>query len=142
MKRGYIKRRRGFTLIEVMITLVCVAFAIAVFGAAFPSASQSIVRSRHRDAVANACHEQLEMWRNVGYNSLPTIPTGTNSISQTFTPPSGLPPATGTVTFTRVNDSYSPTTTDTGRIRVDVAITWTGHGSNRGTVTVNSLIIQ
>ena len=49
---------------------------------------------------------------------------------------------TGTVTFTRVDSSFATTTTDTGRVRVDATVNWTGVGTDHGPVTLTTLITQ
>lgn len=135
-------RRRGFTLTELMVVVLLMGLAISIFAASFPAAGQSIYRSRHMDIAGNACDQQLEFWRNVGYGSVPAFPQGSSSVSQNFTASSELPGAIGTVTFVRVDDSFAPTTSETGQVRVDVSVTWGGSGNDRGTVSVTSMLVQ
>lgn len=118
------------------------AFAVSVFAVSFPAAAQAISRSRHLDQAANSCQQQLEFYRDVGYSSLPAISAGSQSVSLSFTPTSDLPGATGTVTLTQVDSAFAATTAVTGRITIDVTVAWIGVGSDRGTHTVTSLIIQ
>lgn len=134
--------RRGFTLTEAIIAMVLLSLVMVVFGASFPYASQTITRGRHMDLASNACQAQLEVYRNAGYNSCPAIATGSSSTKVSFTPPSDLTGATGTVQFTRVTDSFSTTTVETGRMKVEAQITWKGFGLDKGTVTLTTLIVE
>jgi prepilin-type N-terminal cleavage/methylation domain-containing protein len=142
MVRNRPNRRRGFTLTELMVVVVLMGLAIAVFAASFPAAGQSIYRSRHMDIAGNSCNQQIEFWRNVGYGSMPAFPQGASKVTQTFTPSTELPGATGTVSFTRVDDTFAATTADTGQVRIEVAVSWSGSGNDRGTVSVTSLLVQ
>jgi prepilin-type N-terminal cleavage/methylation domain-containing protein len=134
--------RRGFTLVEVIAALLIVGFAIIVFGASFPATSQAISRSRNTDLASDACQQQLEFWRNVGYSSLPAIPGGQSSVTQSFTPPADLQQGAGTITFTRVDANFAVSTANTGRVRVDVTVSWDGRGVDQGSVTLTTLILQ
>jgi hypothetical protein len=125
-----------------MVVVLLMGLAIAVFSASFPAAGQSLYRSRHMDIAGNVCNQQLEFWRNVGYGSAPAIPQGSTSVKQSFSPSAELPGGAGTVTFTRVDDSFNATTADTGQLRVEVSVSWNGSGNNRGTVNVTSLLVQ
>ncbi|MCC2668965.1 MAG: hypothetical protein K0Q72_1436 [Armatimonadetes bacterium] len=140
-RAGIRSKRRGTTLIEAMVALAVTGMAIATFATAFPFASSNISRSRQSEVATNACQLQLEYWRDVGYASLP-LPAGTQSLSQPFTPPSGLNGGTATVAFTRVTDTMTPTSVDTGSIRVQATIRWTGTGRDGGEVTLTSLVAQ
>jgi type II secretory pathway pseudopilin PulG len=139
--RGKKRSRRGSTLIEAMVALSVTGLAIATFATAFPFAGNSISRSRQSEIATNGCQLQLEYWRDIGYASLP-VPADTRSVSRSFSPPAGLNSATGTVTFTRVTDAMVPTTSDTGSIRVDATIHWSGTGRDGGDVTLTSLVVQ
>src|SRR5262249_37583283 len=97
------QRRRGFSLVETMVAAMLLGFAAMVFGAACPTTSQILLRGRNSDLASDACQKQLEFWRDIGYASLPQIPTGVSRVSQAFTPPSALAQATGSVTFTRID---------------------------------------
>jgi prepilin-type N-terminal cleavage/methylation domain-containing protein len=134
--------RRGFTIPEVLMALAITGFAVSIFGASFPACGRALSRSRHTDIASDACQQQLELYRQVGYDSLPAIPAGSSSLKVQFAAPAGLPGATGAVTFTRLDSSFSATTQDTGRVRADAGVAWTGTGSDRGAITVTSLIAQ
>lgn len=139
-RKAAIRIRRGFTIAESMISMLILALLISTFGAVYPYTAQSIVRAKHMDQAVSACQQQLEYWRDAGYASCPAIAAGYSSTSSTFTPPSDLSNPTGTTTFTHLDSNFSATTIKTGRLRLDATITWTGHGADRGTVTLSTMI--
>jgi len=130
----------GFTMVETMVAAMLLGFAAMVFGAACPMTSQVLVRGRNTDLASDACQKQLELWRNVGYNSLPAIPAGASSLSRSFTPPSDLVGASGTVIFTRIDSTWADTTADTGRVRVDAMVIWGTAGIRGGRIVMTSLL--
>jgi len=136
--------RRGFSLPEVLMALAVMALAVGVFGAAFPSATQAIARSKHIDMASDACQKQLDFYRQVGETSIELnhLPANTSQATVAFTPNAELPGATGSVVFRRVDTNYVETTTDTGRLRVDATVTWSGVGSDRGTVKLYTFIVE
>lgn len=138
------RRRRGFSLPETLMALAVMALAVGVFGAAFPTATQAIARSKHIDMASDACQKQLDFYRQVGETSmkLSVLPAGRRSTAVAFTPNSELPNATGSVTVTRVDASYAATTVESGRMRVDATVTWSGVGRDYGTVTLSTLVIE
>jgi prepilin-type N-terminal cleavage/methylation domain-containing protein len=138
------RRRRGFTLPETLMAMVVMAAAVGIFGAVFPSASQAISRSKHIDMASDECQKQLDKYRQIGETAieLSYMPSGTSRYSMSFTPSSELPGATGSLVFRRVDTSYVETTSDTGRMRVDVSVSWRGVGRDRGTIGFTSLIVE
>ena len=141
LEQAFQKQRRGTTLVEAMVALGVTGMAIATFATAFPFASSTVSRSRQSEIASNSCQLQLEYWRDMGYASLP-LSAGTQTVSQYFTPPTGLNKATGTVKFTRVTDTMTATSQDTGSVRVDATIQWNGTGRDGGEVTLTSLVAQ
>ena len=127
---------------ETMIALLVLIFAIIVFGASFPAASQTQLRARNTDVATNACQQQLEFWRGVGYASLPAFPNGKTQITDTFAAPEALAGGKGSITFTRLDSAFDPTHGDSGRVRADATITWTGRGMDHANVTVTTLILR
>jgi prepilin-type N-terminal cleavage/methylation domain-containing protein len=142
MLRQFRKRaRRGFTLPEVMLALGVLAFAVSIFGTAFPTASRAVARSNNMDTAVNLCDHQLEIYRDGGYTACePAAGQSTRTVS--FTAPPTIPNGTGTVTFTRVDDSYQPTSTYTGRVLVQASVSWRGTGRDLGTVTMSTLVCE
>lgn len=126
------------------MALVVMALAVGVFGAAFPSASQAIARAKHIDQASDECQKALDYYRQIGETSieLSLLPAGASRATAAITPTTDLPGASGEVLFRRVDDSYAETTTDTGRLRVDATVRWSGVGSDRGEVTLTTLIVE
>lgn len=133
--------RRGFTLPEVSIALMIIAVTCIAFCSAFTAGRRAISRGRHIDQASDNCQEQLEFYRQVGYGSLP-ITAAQVSTQTSFTPNSSLPNASGSVTLTRVDDTFAAVTTDTGKIKVEATVTWSGIGADRGTVTVTGIVVR
>lgn len=134
--------RRGFTIVEAMTAAVVAGLAVTMFTAAFPSCSQWVLRSGHLDAATNGCARQAEYWRGVGYNAITAIPPGESTATQTWTPPSELPNATAQTVFTYLDSSMSPTTVSQGRCKVEVTVTWTGNGGDKGSVSVVGVVTR
>jgi prepilin-type N-terminal cleavage/methylation domain-containing protein len=117
----------GFTLVELLVTIVVLSIIITSIGGLFYLTQITQVQSQHYDIAVRATRTEIEDLRNEGYNSLTP---GTN-INFTSSLPSGLPSgATGTVVVSE------PTT---GLRRVDVTVTYTDYGKSR-TVTLSSSI--
>lgn len=135
------RARRGVSLVEVMVTVLLTGLSVGVFSTSFPGATNALSRSRQSDVANNACVQQLEYWRNIGYSSVP-IPNGAAQYTRSFTPPAALVNASGQVTFTRVTDSFAATTADTGQLKVEARITWQGTGRDAGTAMVTTLLVQ
>ena len=135
--------RRGFTITELMVTLVLIGFAFTILGATFPTAMQILYKSRHMDDANISSQNQVEAYRAAGYGSIKTyVAAGSSSGTGPSFTCSDLPRPVGTITFTKVDANYAATTSDTGRIRIDATTKWTGSGLDKGSVTVTSLIIQ
>lgn len=132
---------RGFSLPEILIAFAVAGLMVAAFGACFPTASRAVTWSRHRDGAADACQQQLEAARNAGYGAVTGFGSG-STVTQSFTPPSYLPRATGTVKFTRVDGSFNATTADTGRYRVDATCSWNGVTTDQGTITLTTFLLR
>jgi prepilin-type N-terminal cleavage/methylation domain-containing protein len=141
LQKNTARRRRGFTLPEIMIALGVLAFAVTIFGTAFPTASRAVARSNNMDIAVNLCDHQLEVYRDGGYAACEPA-TGQSTRTVTFTPPTTIPNGTGTVTFTRVDDSYQSTSAYTGRVLVEATVRWRGMGRDIGTVTLSTLVCE
>jgi prepilin-type N-terminal cleavage/methylation domain-containing protein len=77
---------RGFTLIEIIIAV----FVLGVAALVFLSAFNTLVLTRsvkHQDVAARIASQEIEDLRAVGYSSLPTSGTFTNSLSSELPSP-------------------------------------------------------
>jgi Tfp pilus assembly protein PilV len=136
------RSRRGVTLSEVLIGVLITAMSTVTFASVNISSYQAVARSQHLELATQIAHEELEVCRQAGYAGLPTIPTGRKSVTSDLATPTTLPDATAKVVYTRVDASLNPSTTATGRRRVDVTVTWDGSGNDRGSVTLTTLMTQ
>jgi prepilin-type N-terminal cleavage/methylation domain-containing protein len=141
-RAGRIGRRRGVTLPEIMIAIFIMSMGVMIFATAFPGANQLILRTRHEDTATAACQSQLELYRGVGYASLPAIASGASQASESFAVPSQLTGGAGQVTFTRVDAGFNPTTLASGRVRVEATATWFRSARDRGSVKLTTLIVE
>ena len=57
-----------------------------------------------------------------------------------FPPPAALPNAAAFLRFTPVTDGLTPAQAETGRLRVDARVEWSGEGPDRGVVTLTTLL--
>ncbi|HEY4963151.1 MAG TPA: type II secretion system protein [Candidatus Saccharimonadales bacterium] len=115
--RQYFIGSAGFTLVELMVTMVVLGIIITSLGGMYYIMQDLAVQSQHLDIATRAARTEIEDLRNSGYDSLTP---GTN-INFTSSLPSSLPKnATGTVVVTQPLS---------GLIRVDVTINYTDFNS-------------
>jgi prepilin-type N-terminal cleavage/methylation domain-containing protein len=107
----------GFTLIELVVTMVVLGIIITSLSGMYYIMQSIAVQGQHLDIATRAARTEIEDLRNSGYNSL--IP-GSN-IDFTASLPTTLPKnATGTVVISQPLS---------GLIKVDVTISYTDFGS-------------
>jgi type II secretory pathway pseudopilin PulG len=136
------QRRKGFSLTETLVAVLITAITLIAFGTMFPSSSRLVQRSRCEDLATRACQSQLEFYREAGYASLPNIRAGTSEATVTFTPPSDLPLARGTIRFSNADSSFAASSATTGRVRIDATISWHTSGEVRRSVTETSIVLK
>lgn len=122
---GKNKSEGGFTLAELLITILVLGIVISSLGGLYYIMEIVEVQSQHLDLAIRSARSEIEDLRNDGYDSL----TPGQNINFTSSLPSTLPPgATGTVV---VSQPF------TGLMRVDVTIAYTDYGKPE-TVTLSS----
>lgn len=115
----------GFTLIEMIVTIVVIGFVIAGIGGLYYAMQVAEVQSQHYDMAVRAARTEIEQLRNNGYAAL----TPGSTINFTSSLPLQLPSSKqGIVTVSQPADDLR---------RVDVTITYTDYGKSR-TVTLSS----
>lgn len=117
----------GFTLVEMLITVVILGIAITTIAALYYSMQKVQNSSRNLDLATRAAQTEIEVLRNNSYNSL----TPGQNIDFTSSLPAQLPGnKTGTVVVSQPTD---------GLRRVDVSVTYNNNGTSK-TVELSSTI--
>jgi prepilin-type N-terminal cleavage/methylation domain-containing protein len=115
----------GFTLVELMVTIVVLGIVITSLGGLYYINQILQTQSQHYDLATRAARTEIEDLRNDGYSAL----TPGDNINFTSSLPSALP-----ANKTGIVDVSSP---DPGLIRVDVNVSYTDFGISK-TVTLSS----
>lgn len=118
-------KQNGFTLLELLITIIVLGIAITSLGGLYYSMQMSEVESAHYDLAVRAARTEIEDLRNNGYDSL----SPGSTINFTSNLPSSLPSnKSGTVAISEPMH---------GLRRVDVTVTYTDYGQQQ-TVILSS----
>jgi type II secretory pathway pseudopilin PulG len=136
------RRRRGSSLIEILIGIWILALTVLGVMAADIAGSHTLRKAQDTQSATQAARAVLDGYRAQGYEALPAIPEGSRSVSLTVAPPDRLPGAAATVVITRVDETDQPTLIETGRRRIEAAVSWNGRGSDRGSVKLFTLIAR
>lgn len=119
--------QKGFTLVEMLITIVVLGIAIAAIATLYYQMQSLQNDSRYLDLATRAAQTEIEVLRNNSYNSL----TPGQNINFTSSLPSGLPSgSTGTVVVSQPA---------AGLRRVDVSVNYSA-GGNAKSVELSSTI--
>lgn len=115
----------GFTLVELMVTVIVMGIVILSIGNLYYDMQVAEVKSQHTDLAVRAARTKIEKLRNTGYESL----TPGTSLDFTSELPAALPPTKqGTVAISQPLPDLR---------RVDVTVTYTDYNSPQ-TVTLSS----
>lgn len=118
---------RGFTLAELMVTIVVLGLVISGLGGLYYIMQITEVRSQRLDIATRAARTKIESLRNNGYNAL----TPGSTITFTSELPAALPAGrTGTVVISEPLPELR---------RVDVTVQYTDYGKQQR-VTLSSNI--
>ena len=109
--------KRGFTLIEVMVTLVILAFGMLASIIGIMSALDHNMINEMRNEAMKIAQEQEEVVRNTPYASIAAIPKVTQHISRQVRKPEVL------YKVTCAHSSFGGSTY--GITRVQFTVTWT-----------------
>jgi prepilin-type N-terminal cleavage/methylation domain-containing protein len=125
--RHYRQRAGGFTLVELMVTIVVLGLVITGIAGMYYVMQVAEVRGQRLDLATRAARTQIEKLRNNGYNAL----TPGSTITFTSSLPAALPSGkTGTVVVSQPLPELR---------RVDVTVQYTDYGKQQ-TVTLSSNI--
>lgn len=120
------KEDGGFTLVEVLVTILLLGVTVASLSSMFISIRNIQLQTSHYDTANRAAAREIESLRNDSYASL----TAGQVINFTADLPAKLPGRSGIATISAPSD---------GIRRVDATVTYTSQGKTR-TVTLSSLI--
>lgn len=126
-KYGKAKIEQGFTLVEMLITIVIMGLAVIVISSLYYHMKEIQLESTHLDLATRAAQTEIEILRNNSYNSL----TPGDNIDFTSSLPTGLPhDKKGTVVVSQPTADLR---------RVDVTVSYTD-GSTPQNVELSSTI--
>lgn len=120
------KNDAGFTLVEMVMTVVVLGLAVVIISTLYYQMQQIQVASSHMDLATRAAQTEIEILRNNSYNSL----TPGQDIDFTPNLPASLPSSSGTVVVSE------PTS---GLRRVDVTVGYK-NGNSQQKVELSSTI--
>lgn len=124
-----IRNEKGFTLLEVLITIAVMAIVFIALAGAFNTIHQINARANTLTVATQLAQQQHEKVRNTAYNS---IAIGTSDFSSVLTPYKNLgSPKSATMVVTQVNAN--------GLKKIDITILYTDQ-KNPKTVKVTTLV--
>jgi len=122
-----VRKQNGFTIVELVITIVFLGFVVLGISQLYVSIQRIQEQTAYLQAASHAAQTEVESLRNDNYNAL----TAGQNIDFTAQLPTTLPtPRTGTVVVSEPQ---------AGLKRVDVTITYTEH-THQHKVALTSLI--
>lgn len=123
-----------------MLAFFLLSLLLFGFSPILLSANLAIKRGQSLERTTESAQREIEARRQAGFDALPDITGNATSATESFAPAADLPEEAGEVVVTRVDANLNPTTTESGRRRVEVTVSWSGSGSDRGTVTLTTLM--
>jgi Tfp pilus assembly protein PilV len=137
------KNRSGLSLIECMIAVLVLSFAVTVFAALYPISMRVRSKSENVTRATTLCQQVIEQVRAVPYGSLTYSALQASSLIDTS-------PSTSPFSITTVDGLASKLPQGTGTLaistpstdltRVDVTISWGGVVPQADSVTLSTLI--
>lgn len=128
--------RRGFTLVETLVSLFIIGVAVAAFLPASLNSRAMVMKNRHKELATSLASAIVEMKRDQGYSA---CPIGTWPLPPSVTQPD-LPNFSGNVVFGYVTSGMAASGANTNRKRIDVTVSWDDKVRDKGSVTVSSII--
>ena len=121
----HIKPERGFTLIEILVTVFILGVMVALFTAALEVASATRV-ARHEDLALKIANLEMETLRGLGYDALPASGAFSDSLL------SALPSSSASTSITDFNAKTK---------KVIVGVGWREESGNR-VISLTTLVTQ
>ena len=157
-QRGRAHRRRGFTLVEVMMSMMVFTMMILIFAAVFPFALRTAEFSNNYSQAALLAQHKIDELQTAGYsrldytslNGLGIIDASPNTSPYSFTTVDNLAgggnnhgyfPVGSTGTVTIVDYHTLNSSVPAGKMDyVTINITWTSYTGNVGTYSASSIL--
>ena len=141
------RRRRGFSLVELLASVLILSLALVSLGQLYVAAMWTTQKARYLSLATKRAEYELEKVRNLGILSLANGPTESSYPTTEYTHAAnlkgvsfqevGLPSGIGTVSWS----NYPPNVAGNDyQLKVDVVITWAGAHQSRSRVAVTSLV--
>jgi prepilin-type N-terminal cleavage/methylation domain-containing protein len=137
------KKRSGMSLIEVMIAVLILSFAVAVFAPLYPTSMRLRSKAENVTRATTLAQQKIEQIRALPYTSLTYSGLRANSVIDSS-------PATSPYSFTSVDGlasklpevtgTLSVSTPATDLTQVDVTVSWGGLVQNGNTVALSTQI--
>ena len=137
---GRKRTKRALSLVEVLISIFILGIMFMSFGPALIFSRMTVEKSKAMEIASQTAHAELEAWRTVPYKDLPEISPGRTSTARPIDSAKELPKGKGTVNFVRVDDRLRPAVMNTGRMLVEVTVTWDGGKRNKGEVKMDTIV--
>jgi len=134
MKRKFSAKRSGFTMIELMVSIIVVGFALLAVLLANTAIQQASERARERMIATQDAHRVVELIRNASVNG--NFPANV----VTAFPNGGAVAGFNNLTNEQVVASYSNTAVDP--LDITVTTTWLEQGRRNALVQLRTLMTQ
>lgn len=132
----FLKNEAGYSLVEVIVSILILTAAIIPMVSMFDTGLKTAALGGHYDGARALANQKMEEIKALAYNK-PGGPV--DSAVEKFPPGATSAPADSgiyrwTVQTTYVSETFSTPTTERGRMRIVVTVTWDG-GSKQITTT-------
>ena len=147
MHRTHTRRRRGFSLIEVMVSLFMVAAAASMFFAIVPSASKTGKMVGNYQQATSLVQHKIDQLRGVGYGRLTyseLLAAGIIDASPNASPFKFNTVDSLSTIYRNATTTLAVSDFDGSVKQVTVTLTWTGsqYAPGNGTISVSALIAR
>jgi len=148
MGRGKRKDERGFSLVEVLVAMVLLGFAMLAMGSLFLSSMEHSRQGRHDMVALNLASEILERMRAVDFDEVEPLFDGMDTADSSSVPSEAREWAdhlreelgpTGNATVTVYSEGEKADLTR-GLVEVEILLSWTERGRERTAQTSTYLV--
>lgn len=147
-----IKRENGFTLLELILSVLLIGIIVAGFSRVYYQVAKGIVTNRAKTIAVNLAGEKIESLKNLSYWRL--IPTPQDALDNPDDPKNPYPPEKNIIVGEKIFQRYTvvkkvqetesgivdllPSDPDDGLKKITITIKWEENGKNKE-FSLNSL---